>query len=77
MQIENHGVDKQLMDKVKKLVNWHYEENMKNKFYNSEIVKSVEDKNKTTDIDWESTFFLWHRPDNKINDYTNLSEELR
>nr|XP_043630791.1 1-aminocyclopropane-1-carboxylate oxidase 1 [Erigeron canadensis] len=76
-QIENHGVDKQLMDKVKKLVNQHYEDNMKKSFYSSEIVKSVEDNNKTTDVNWESTFFLWHRPNNKINEYTNLSEELR
>lgn len=75
-QIENHGVDKQLMEKVKKLVNQHYEENMEKSFYNSEIVKSVENKNGTTDIDWESTFFLWHRPINKINE-SNLSDELR
>ncbi|KAI3495758.1 hypothetical protein L1887_38104 [Cichorium endivia] len=76
-QIENHGVNKELMEKVKKLVNQHYEENMEKSFYNSEIVKTVENKNGTTDIDWESTFFLWHRPINKINECTNLSEELR
>ena len=77
MQIENHGVDKKLMDKVKQLVNQHYEENLEKNFYNSEIAKRFEDKSNTSDIDWESTFFIWHRPENKINGYTNLSEELR
>ncbi|XP_076922502.1 1-aminocyclopropane-1-carboxylate oxidase 1-like [Bidens hawaiensis] len=76
-QIENHGVDKELMDNVKNLVNKHYENNMKPKFYSSEIVKTVEDKNKLTNTDWETTFFIWHRPDNKINECADLSDELR
>ncbi|KAD4180470.1 hypothetical protein E3N88_29061 [Mikania micrantha] len=76
-QIENHGVDKELMEKVKQLVNKHYEDNMKPRFYTSTIVKTVEDKNKITNTDWESTFFIWHRPDNKINECADLSEELR
>lgn len=77
MQIENHGVDKELMDKVKKLVNKHYEDNMKPRFYSSEIVKTVEDKSRITNTDWESTFFIWHRPEKKINECPDLSEELR
>ncbi|KAJ0941775.1 putative aminocyclopropanecarboxylate oxidase [Helianthus annuus] len=76
-QIENHGVDKELMEKVKKLVNKHYEDNMKPRFYSSDLVKTVDGKNKISNTDWESTFFIWHRPDNKINECADLSEELR
>ncbi|CAK9173991.1 unnamed protein product [Ilex paraguariensis] len=75
-QIENHGIDKELMDKVKQLVNQHYEENMKKRFYDSEIPKSVENTGNTTNIDWESTFFIWHRPNSNIHEITSLSEDL-
>lgn len=34
--IENHEIDKEHTEKVKQLVNLHYEENMKGKFYDSE-----------------------------------------
>ncbi|RDX75032.1 1-aminocyclopropane-1-carboxylate oxidase 1 [Mucuna pruriens] len=59
--IENHEVDKNLMEKVKKLINIYYEENMKESFYQSEIAKSLEKKQNTSDTDWESAFFIWHR----------------
>jgi len=75
-QVENHGVDKKLMEKVKHLINTHYEENLKESFYNSEIAKSLE-KGNTSDIDWESSFFIWHQPTSNINKIGNLSEDLR
>ncbi|KAB5552588.1 hypothetical protein DKX38_009899 [Salix brachista] len=73
-QVENHGLEKKLMDKVKQLVNAHYEENLKESFYESETVKGLVNK---CDIDWESSFFIWHRPASNINDIHNLSENLR
>ncbi|KAK2993405.1 hypothetical protein RJ640_021624 [Escallonia rubra] len=69
-QIENHGIDTQLMGRVKQLVNQHYEVNMKKTFYESDIAKSFKDQGKTTNIDWERTFFVWHRQSSKINDKT-------
>ncbi|XP_057968012.1 1-aminocyclopropane-1-carboxylate oxidase 1-like [Malania oleifera] len=75
--VENHGVDKELMEKVKKLVNLHYEESMKDGFYKSEIANGLEKGGRTSDTDWESSFFAWHRPTSNINDFTNLSQDLR
>lgn len=73
-QVENHGLEKKLMDKVKQLVNAHYEENLKESFYESEIAKGLMNKG---DVDWESSFFIWHRPTSNINEIHNLSENLR
>ncbi|KAL7240034.1 hypothetical protein ACSBR2_005823 [Camellia fascicularis] len=75
-QIENHGIDEELMGKVKHLVNQHYEENMKESFYESEIAKGLENKSITSDIDWESAFFICHRPQSNIDKFTNLSDDL-
>ncbi|KAK6147739.1 hypothetical protein DH2020_018651 [Rehmannia glutinosa] len=75
--IENHGIDKELMDRVKLLMNMYYEENMKGTFYNSETAKSLENNNIVTEKDWESTFFIWHRPNSNINDLSSLSKDLR
>ncbi|XP_057968275.1 1-aminocyclopropane-1-carboxylate oxidase 1-like [Malania oleifera] len=75
--VENHGVDKELMEKVKKLVNLHYEENMKDGFYKSDTAKILEKGGSTTTKDWESTFFISHRPTSNINEFTNLSKDLR
>lgn len=75
-QIENHGIDEELMGKVKHLVNHHYEENMKESFYESEIAKGLENKSITSDIDWESAFFICHRPQSNIDKFANLSDDL-
>ncbi|GFY95837.1 ACC oxidase 1 [Actinidia rufa] len=77
LQIENHGIDKSLMENVKQLVNQHDEENMKDSFYESEIANGLQNKSLTSDADWESTFFIWHRPKSNIDELTNLSDELR
>lgn len=77
MQIENHGIDKELMEKVKHLVNSHYEKNLKERFYESETAKALENKGNNSDIDWESSFFIWHRPTSNIDEIPNLSEGLR
>ncbi|KAK1385957.1 1-aminocyclopropane-1-carboxylate oxidase 1 [Heracleum sosnowskyi] len=74
-QIENHGIDKQLMEKVKDLVNQHYEENLRDNFYDSDIAKSFE-KDNTNTIDWETAFFIRHHPDSNINNLPNISEEF-
>ncbi|KAG8376117.1 hypothetical protein BUALT_Bualt09G0030000 [Buddleja alternifolia] len=75
--IENHGIDTELTEKVKLLMNLHYEGNMKNSFYESETAKSLEKNGYIKEKDWESTFFVWHRPNSNINELTSLSEDLR
>lgn len=75
--IENHGIDKKQMDNVKSLVNQHYENNMKDSFYKSEIVKIMEDSGITRNIDWESAFFIWHRPESNIDKFDNLPKDFQ
>lgn len=65
------------MAKVKHSVNKHYEESMKRSFYESETAKVLEDEETKSNIDWESSFFLWHRPTSNVDDFKNLSEDLR
>lgn len=76
MQIENHGIDTNLMDNVKQLVIQHYEANMKQRFYESELPMSLEKKESISNTDWESTFFLWHRPSSNIYEIEGLSKDL-
>ncbi|XAR53427.1 Aminocyclopropanecarboxylate oxidase [Bertholletia excelsa] len=75
-QVENHGIDKELMEKVKDMVNQYYEENMKESFYESETARSLENKSITSNADWESTFFIWHRPKSNINEFPDFSDEF-
>ncbi|XP_027070212.1 1-aminocyclopropane-1-carboxylate oxidase 1 [Coffea eugenioides] len=75
--IENHSIDVELMVKVKALVNQHYEQNMKGRFYNSDVVKSLVDKEITRNVDWESAFFIWHRPVSNINQFANLPMDFQ
>lgn len=77
LQIENHGVDKELMEKLKHLVKSHYDENLKGSFYESEIVKNLKSQDYLKDTDWESSYFVWHRPESNIGEIPTLSEELR
>lgn len=76
MQVDNHGIDKGLMEKVKKMINSHYEEHLKEKFYQSEMVKALSE-GKSSDADWESSFFISHKPTSNICEIPNISEELR
>ncbi|XVF35001.1 hypothetical protein REPUB_Repub18cG0107200 [Reevesia pubescens] len=76
-QVDSPGIDKKLMEKVKQLVNSYYDENLKENFYESEIVKSLKNNENTSNMDWESTFFIWHHPKSNIKEIQNISEELR
>lgn len=76
LQIVNHGVDKNLMEKVKNLVNSHYENNLKASFYESEVAKKL-GNGRASNVDWESSFFISHRPQSNIHEFQNLSGDLR
>ncbi|XVE70586.1 hypothetical protein DITRI_Ditri10aG0083300 [Diplodiscus trichospermus] len=75
-QVDKHGIDKKLMEKVKQLVNRYYDENLKESFYESEIANSLKNNEIISNMDWESTFFIWHHPKSNIKDIQNISEEL-
>lgn len=64
------------MEKVKEMVNGYYDENLKEKFYESEMSKSLNKEEKISDMDWESTFFIWHRPNSNINQIPNITKQL-
>ncbi|KAL9330079.1 hypothetical protein ACSQ67_005082 [Phaseolus vulgaris] len=74
--VENHEIETRLMEKVKQLINRYYEENLKESFYQSETAKRLEKQENASDIDWESSFFIWHRPTSSINQIPNISKEL-
>lgn len=65
------------MEKVKELMKSHYEHNMKPAFLCSDTTKILENNQYVHDRDWESTFFVCHRPNNTINDVPALSQDLR
>ncbi|KAL5572497.1 hypothetical protein UlMin_022094 [Ulmus minor] len=72
-QIKNHGIDAKLMEKVKHLVNTYYEENLKQQFYESEIAKRL---GSASDVDWESSFFIWHRPVSNMERIKDLPKDF-
>ncbi|XP_023537377.1 1-aminocyclopropane-1-carboxylate oxidase 1 [Cucurbita pepo subsp. pepo] len=73
--IENHGIEEAVLEKVKLLVNTHYDETMKDKFYDSEMAKNL-GKIQLFDVDWESTFFISHKPTSNISRFPNISDHL-
>ncbi|XP_073007904.1 1-aminocyclopropane-1-carboxylate oxidase 1-like [Typha latifolia] len=73
--LESHEVEEELMDKVKGLVNQHYEESMKESFYKSELAKGLEPQKEASDADWESSFFYRYQPDSNIADIPQILRE--
>lgn len=62
LQVENHGVDVALMEKVKRLVYSHYDEHLKESFYNSELARGLGPQTNAGEVDWETTYFVQHQP---------------
>ncbi|KAF3529292.1 hypothetical protein DY000_02036692 [Brassica cretica] len=50
-------------------------EHLKEKLHQSEMVKALSE-GKTSDADWESIFFIWHKPTSNISKVPNISDEL-
>jgi len=75
-QLENHGVNEDLMNKMKGLVNKHYEQDMEKNFYSSEMAKirGYEKGSSNVDCDWECSFMYHHQP--KSNSH-NIPKLLR
>lgn len=74
--LENHGVNEDLMNKMKGLVNKHYEQDMEKNFYSSEMAKirGYEKGSSNVDCDWECSFMYHHQP--KSNSH-NIPKLLR
>ncbi|KAL5223491.1 hypothetical protein ABZP36_010130 [Zizania latifolia] len=70
--LENHGINEDLMIKIKGLVNKHYEQNMEKNFYDCEMAKNLGPDNVVSNVDWESSFMYHHQPELNINDIPEL-----
>jgi aminocyclopropanecarboxylate oxidase len=79
VQLLNHGIPHELMDEVENLTKEHYQkcrENWFNEFANNAIKDGINGKD-TSDIDWESTFFLRHLPVSNMSDLSDLDDHYR
>lgn len=79
--VENHGVDAALMDEVKRFVYGHYEEHLEAKFYASNVARNLPAEDgggePSDEVDWESTYFIQHRPRNNAADFPEIAPAAR
>jgi aminocyclopropanecarboxylate oxidase len=71
-QLENHGVDEDLMSKMKGLVNKHYEQDLEKNFYSSENAKILGCEKVPSNVDWECSFMYRHQPESNSHDIPEL-----
>ncbi|XP_074307462.1 putative 1-aminocyclopropane-1-carboxylate oxidase [Silene latifolia] len=77
-EVVNHTISHELMDTVERMTKQHYKKTMEQKF--KEMVESkglVAAQSEVNDIDWESTFYLRHRPTTNISEVPDLEDEYR
>ncbi|CAN1843422.1 1-aminocyclopropane-1-carboxylate oxidase [Linum perenne] len=77
-EILNHPIPVELLDTVEKMTKDHYRKCLEQRF--KELVKSKgleEVDSEIKDMDWESTFYLKHRPQSNINDVPDLEDQYR
>ncbi|KAL6615450.1 hypothetical protein ACP70R_037720 [Stipagrostis hirtigluma subsp. patula] len=81
--VENHGVDAALMDYVKRFVYGHYEEHLERKFYASDLARDLDAGRydgggaPSDEVDWETTYFIQHRPKNTVADFPEIPPPTR
>ncbi|KAL6654714.1 hypothetical protein ACP70R_008179 [Stipagrostis hirtigluma subsp. patula] len=75
--LDNHGVDAALMEDVKRFVHGHYEEHLEAKFYNSDIAKNLQATSDKVDCDWETAYWILHRPETNVADFPEISSATR
>ncbi|KAL8091141.1 hypothetical protein AgCh_040302 [Apium graveolens] len=77
-ELVNHGISIELMDTVERLTKEHYKKCMEQRFKEMVASKGLEAvQNEIDDLDWESTFFLSHRPHSNMLDIPDLVEDHR
>lgn len=77
-ELLNHGISHEFMDKVERLTKEHYEKCMEQRF--KEFARRALEKGEevdTSNMDWESTFFLRHLPESNIYEIPDLTDEYR
>ncbi|PIN22999.1 Iron/ascorbate family oxidoreductase [Handroanthus impetiginosus] len=78
LELVNHGISPEFMDTVERLTKEHYKKSMEQRFKEMVAKKGLESvQSEIKDLDWESTFFLRHRPVSNISEIPDLDEEYR
>ncbi|PIN23000.1 Iron/ascorbate family oxidoreductase [Handroanthus impetiginosus] len=77
-ELVNHGISPEFMDTVERVTKVHYKKSMEQRFKEMVAKKGLESvQSEIKDLDWESTFFLRHRPVSNISEIPDLDEEYR
>lgn len=77
-ELVNHSISVDLLDTVERMTKEHYKKCMEQKFKEMVTSKGLETaQSENNDIDWESTFFLRHRPLSNISEIPDLDDEYR
>ncbi|KAL9236583.1 hypothetical protein vseg_011233 [Gypsophila vaccaria] len=77
-EVVNHTISHELLDTVERMTKEHYRKCMEQKFKDMVTSKGLEAaQSEIDDIDWESTFYLRHRPTSNIYDIPDLEDEYR
>lgn len=77
-ELLNHGISHELMDKVESMTKEHYKKSMEQRFkeFANQALEKGEELD-TSNMDWESTFFLRHLPESNIYEVPDLDDEYR
>ncbi|KAL9243482.1 hypothetical protein vseg_017365 [Gypsophila vaccaria] len=77
-EVVNHTLSHELLDTVERMTKEHYKKCREHKF--KDMVESkglVAAESEINDIDWESTFYLRHRPSSNLSEVPDLDDEYR
>ena len=78
VQLVNHGISHELLDTVEKMTKEHYRKCMEQRFKEHMVSKGLDAvQAEVNDMDWESTFFLRHRPVSNISEIPDLDDQYR
>ncbi|XP_062088262.1 1-aminocyclopropane-1-carboxylate oxidase-like [Humulus lupulus] len=77
-ELMNHGISHDLLDTVERLTKEHYRQCMEQRFKDMVASKGLEAvQSEIDDLDWESTFFLRHRPTSNMSEIPDLDQNYR
>ncbi|TVU28710.1 hypothetical protein EJB05_20240 [Eragrostis curvula] len=78
-ELLNHGISHELMDEVERLTKAQYASCQAQKFkeFARRTLEAGENGADVKDVDWESTFFVRHRPVSNVADLPDLDDHYR
>jgi aminocyclopropanecarboxylate oxidase len=78
LQLINHSIPHEFMDKVERLAKEHYKKCMEERFKELVASKALEGvEAEVNDMDWESTFHVRHLPHSNLSEIPDLEDEYR